>query len=56
MDDQRRTFLMNDFRCSFIAFCGIESLTVEMGRFESTLVVSNEHLQQDGYVHAGVLT
>lgn len=46
---------MKDFRCNFITFCGIESVKAEEGKFESTLVVLPEHLQQDGYVHAGVL-
>ena len=55
MDERRSAFLMNDFRCNFITFCGIESVNAEEGRFESTLVVLPEHLQQDGYVHAGVL-
>ena len=39
---------------SFIADLGIELESVGDGACETTLVLESRHLQQDGYVHAGV--
>lgn len=55
MDDGRQEFLKADYRRGFPAFCGFEVDTVEDGRFETRLAVQPEHLQQDGFVHAGVI-
>jgi uncharacterized protein (TIGR00369 family) len=38
----------------FIADLGIELESVGDGECETSLVLENRHLQQDGYVHAGV--
>ncbi len=55
MDDGRQEFLKADYLQGFPAFCGFEVDTVEDGRFETRLAVQPEHLQQDGFVHAGVI-
>ncbi len=55
MDDGRQEFLKADYLQGFPAFCGFEVDTVEDGRFETRLTVQPEHLQQDGFVHAGVI-
>jgi uncharacterized protein (TIGR00369 family) len=48
-------FLKKDFVQGFPAFCGFEVLHVDHGVFETRLVIRNDHLQQDGFVHAGVI-
>ena len=39
----------------FIAHLGVEVIAVEPGVVRSALTPRAEHLQQDGYVHAGVI-
>jgi uncharacterized protein (TIGR00369 family) len=48
-------FLKKDFLQGFPAFCGFEVTHVDYCIFESSLKVLNEHRQQDGFVHAGVI-
>jgi len=38
----------------FIGELGIEAVSIEPGRVEARLPVTARHLQQDGFVHAGV--
>jgi uncharacterized protein (TIGR00369 family) len=40
---------------SFIAHLGIEVIAIEPGVVRTALLPRAEHLQQDGYVHAGVI-
>ncbi|MBU0996304.1 MAG: PaaI family thioesterase [Proteobacteria bacterium] len=56
MDIARFEFLKNDFSKGFITFCGIEATNVNFGKFESRLHIKNNHLQQDGFVHAGLIS
>src|SRR5690606_2593777 len=39
----------------FSAFCGIEVVGADFCRFETRLNVLDQHRQQDGFVHAGVI-
>jgi len=48
-------FLKKDFVQGFPAFCGFEAIHADYGIFETCLNVINEHRQQDGFIHAGVL-
>ncbi|MEQ8253369.1 MAG: PaaI family thioesterase [Smithellaceae bacterium] len=48
-------FVKKDFVQGFPAFCGFEVSSVDYGLFETRLSVKNEHQQQDGFVHAGVI-
>jgi uncharacterized protein (TIGR00369 family) len=55
MASQWFEFLMEDFNQGFPAFCGFEVTRVDHGIFETSLKIHNEHRQQDGFVHAGVI-
>ena len=48
-------YLKKDFVQGFPAFCGFEVVRVDDGVFETCLEVRDEHRQQDGFVHAGVM-
>ena len=48
-------FLKKDFVQGFSASCGFKVIHADLGIFESCLKVRDEHRQQDGFVHAGVL-
>lgn len=48
-------FLKKDFVQGFPALCGFEVIRADHGVFETRLKVLNEHRQQDGFVHAGVI-
>ena len=54
--NERFEFLRKDYVQGFPAFCGFEVHKVEYGLFESILHVRPEHTQQDGFVHAGVIS
>lgn len=55
MDADWYDFLAKDYLQGFPAFCGFQVDLVEHGRFETSLAVQPQHLQQDGFVHAGVM-
>ena len=48
-------FLKKDFLQGFPAFCGFEVTRADFGVFETCLNVLDQHRQQDGFVHAGVI-
>ncbi len=48
-------FIKKDFVQGFPAFCGFEVTHADYGIFETHLNIRNEHQQQDGFVHAGVI-
>jgi len=48
-------YLKKDFYQGFPAFCGFEVNHVDDGVFETILKIDSRHIQQDGFVHAGVL-
>ncbi len=56
MQSQWFEFLKQDFLQGFPAFCGFEVTRVEFGIFETRLEIHHEHRQQDGFVHAGVIS
>ncbi len=55
MSSDRFEFLKKDFVQGFPAFCGFEVIKADYGIFETCLNVRDEHRQQDGFVHAGVI-
>jgi len=44
-----------DYTQGFPAWCGFEVVRVDHGLFNTRLIIREEHLQQDGFVHAGVM-
>jgi uncharacterized protein (TIGR00369 family) len=55
MDTDRFEFLKKDYLQGFPAFCGFSVEDVAHGEFITRLAVSENHRQQDGFVHAGVI-
>jgi len=55
LSGQRARYLADDFSRGFIHFCGIKADRVERGLFQSRLKVEDQHRQQDGFIHAGVM-
>jgi uncharacterized protein (TIGR00369 family) len=55
MDKDRIEFLKKDYVQGFVKFCGFDVVHIDDGCFESCLTLKKEHLQQDGFVHAGVI-
>ncbi len=55
IDDKRLEFLKNDYEQGFPAFCGLKVKHLEYGHFEANVQVRPEHLQQEGFVHAGLI-
>ncbi|MFH1091863.1 MAG: PaaI family thioesterase [Pseudomonadota bacterium] len=55
LTEERRRFLKQDFTRGFIAFCGFEAVEIQPGAFTSKIVIRDEHRQQDGFIHAGVM-
>jgi uncharacterized protein (TIGR00369 family) len=55
VDAKWREFLKKDFVRGFPEYCGYEVDRIEYGEFDTSLKVRPQHLQQDGFVHAGVI-
>lgn len=55
MDEERIAFLKKDFLTGFPSYCGFEVVRIQFGEMDTKLNIRPEHLQQDGFVHAGVL-
>ena len=55
LTQERLEFLEKDFRRGFIEFCGIQASNIEMGIFESTLEIGENHKTQDNFIHAGLI-
>ena len=53
--EERLKFLAEDAVQGFTAFCGLTSVAIETGRFVTRVRLESHHLQQDGFVHAGLL-
>jgi uncharacterized protein (TIGR00369 family) len=56
MNKERFEFLRKDYVQGFPANCGFEVERVAYGIFESCLQIQPVHRQQDGFVHAGVIS
>lgn len=47
--------LKEEFFQGFVKSCGINLVSLERGRAESSLEITQAHSQQDGFAHAGVM-
>lgn len=52
---ERIDFLKSDYERGFIRFCKLEAVSAEWGRFQSGVRIDENHRQQDGFIHAGVM-
>jgi uncharacterized protein (TIGR00369 family) len=55
ISEARRDYLKSDYHRGFIRFCGFEAVNASWGKFESMVKIEEEHRQQDGFIHAGVM-
>jgi len=55
LTQERLEFLEKDYRRGFIKYCGIHASKIEMGIFESTLKIGENHKTQDNFIHAGLI-
>ena len=52
---ERIDFIKQDYERGFIKFCGLRAQSADWGKFESRVEIKEEHRQQDGFIHAGVM-
>ncbi len=52
---ERIAFLAADYARGFIKYCGLRAELIQRGRFESRVLIKEDHRQQDGFIHAGVM-
>jgi uncharacterized protein (TIGR00369 family) len=52
---ERADFLAKDYSRGFIAYCRFEAEVVRRGYFQSKVKIEDQHRQQDGFIHAGVM-
>ena len=55
MDHDRIKFLKKDYSQGFVSYLGCKAEFVDEGIFQSSLEIRQDHKQQDGFVHAGVI-
>ena len=55
LSSERSALLREDFHQGFVKHCGIRLVALERGRGESRLEITENHSQQDRFVHAGVM-
>lgn len=51
----RIRFLKEDYERGFIRFCGLKAVDARWGKFQSRVEIEQDHRQQDGFIHAGVM-
>jgi len=52
---ERMDFLAKDYSRGFIGYCGFEAEVIRRGYFQSRVKIEEQHRQQDGFIHAGVM-
>jgi len=52
---ERAEFIKADYERGFIKHCGFRAVHAEWGRFDSRVDITDDHRQQDGFIHAGVM-
>lgn len=52
---ERTEFLARDFSRGFIEYCRFEADVIRRGYFQSKVQILEQHRQQDGFIHAGVM-
>lgn len=55
LSPERIAFLKQDYERGFIRYCGFRAVSLGRGRFHSAITIREEHRQQDGFIHAGVM-
>jgi len=55
LDKDRRVHLKREYEQGFPAYCGLEVKHMDPGFFEAQVWLKPEHLQQNGFAHAGLL-
>ena len=55
LSQERASFLQRDFYQGFIKTCGLNLDELEQGRAQSSVEITDDHSQQDNFVHAGVM-
>lgn len=53
--EERSAFIKADYERGFIRYCRFRALHAEWGRFQSRVDITENHRQQDGFIHAGVM-
>lgn len=52
---KRAEFLARDYSRGFIQYCRMKAEVVGDGFFQSRVEIDEDHRQQDGFIHAGVM-
>ena len=55
LSGERIRFLKEDYERGFIRHCKLRAVEAEWGWFQSMVEIGDEHRQQDGFIHAGVM-
>lgn len=55
LSEERARFLKQDYERGFIKFCRLSAVHAEWGKFQSRVEIGEDHRQQDGFIHAGVM-
>jgi uncharacterized protein (TIGR00369 family) len=55
ISEERASRLKEEFFQGFVKSCGVNLVSLERGRAESSLDLTEAHSQQDGFAHAGVM-
>lgn len=55
LSQQKIEFLKQDYERGFIRYCRFEAVAAAWGEFVSQVRILEEHRQQDGFIHAGVM-
>ncbi|MEW6138054.1 MAG: PaaI family thioesterase [Thermodesulfobacteriota bacterium] len=55
LDEERIRFLKSDYERGFIKYCKLKAVSAEWGKFGSVIHIDEDHRQQDGFIHAGVM-
>jgi uncharacterized protein (TIGR00369 family) len=55
ISDERAAYLKADYERGFIKFCKFKAVHAEWGKFHSSVDIEEDHRQQDGFIHAGVM-
>ncbi len=55
LSSERLEYLLKDFERGFVAYSRIKAVQAREGYFESCVAISDQHRQQDGFVHAGLI-
>ena len=52
---ERADFLARDYSRGFIQYCRMKAEVIQRGFFQSRVEITDDHRQQDGFIHAGVM-